>query len=519
MSRPQSTWEEAIRQWHWRKYHDDDFTEGDSRREFSKDYDRVLYSTAFRRLGGVTQVAASSEIALFHNRLTHALKTAQVGARIANQLCANYEAASYAECATIDMYGGIEPRVVRAACLAYSLGRPPFGLTGVAELQRITSEPDKIISRRMPERDGPKRSPQIVADYLLTESFNESAQSFRIVTKLAFRERPHQKDDCPALNLTRGTLAAMLKYPWGYGNDPSCVGTSRHHGYYQSEAEIATWIFGSKPPLPSRQAHLPGRDIEYRTIEAQVLDLSYDISYAIHDVEDFFRVGLIPLNYLAQSRDEWDRFFNYAYERKLKYIFGENEYAFVYGQGEHIRDDLLPKTPYVGSQADRIALHKFASTLIKDATDNTSITGEGIVKVETAQLARIELLKQLTWYYVIDRPSLESLQRGQRVLIRSLYNHLIEWVEELWDGQPLVDPKQHRINNQLPARLLEYLDIVSFYDPLPRAIPGHNNSDRQIVSRAVIDYIASLTELQAVELHARLTGHSTHATLQSWFLP
>src|SRR4029078_9458444 len=90
--------------------------------EFSRDYDRILYSTAFRRLGGVTQVVSASETPLFHNRLTHSLKTAQVGARSANELLARGGKKD-----ALPRGGGIDPRVVRAACMAHDLGHPPFG--------------------------------------------------------------------------------------------------------------------------------------------------------------------------------------------------------------------------------------------------------------------------------------------------------------------------------------------------------------------------------------------------------
>src|SRR5262245_16398024 len=85
---------------------------GDHRTAYGRDTDRVLYSSAFRRLSGVTQVVSADETLLFHNRLTHSLKVAQVAKRLSERL--NDEGAD------------IEPACAEAAALAHDLGHPPF---------------------------------------------------------------------------------------------------------------------------------------------------------------------------------------------------------------------------------------------------------------------------------------------------------------------------------------------------------------------------------------------------------
>jgi dGTPase len=316
----------------------------------------------------------------------------------------------------------------------------------------------------------------------------------------------------------------MLKYPWRYGNAPSDArdGSTRW-GYYKSEEDIVAWAAGNELHAPGRTIdHHGRRQSEYRSVEAQILDWADDISYAIHDVEDFYRVGLVPLHHLVSSKDEWQSFFDYTWDRKLSKLFGEDESA-LWALGRHVINETFPKEQYEGTQADRIALHGFASNLIKDATDGTKVTTEGIITIEDQQLAKIELLKQLTWYYVLERPSLETLRRGQRALIRSLYDHLVDWVREVWDGEPLPPPKYGRNRSRrrgphLPSRLTEYLNVSKFSDPEPEDALDSSDVETQLITRAVVDYIASLTELQAVELNARLSGQSSNSMLDSWFL-
>src|SRR5580658_2750535 len=104
--------------------------EEDSRRPGQRDRDRILYTSAFRRLAEVTQVASPDNAQVFHNRLTHSLQVAQVGRSLAEKL-----RLSQPELA--DEVGGVDPDVVEAACLAHDLGHPPFGHTAEEELNAL----------------------------------------------------------------------------------------------------------------------------------------------------------------------------------------------------------------------------------------------------------------------------------------------------------------------------------------------------------------------------------------------
>src|SRR4051794_5153304 len=142
------------------------------RSESERDRDRVLYSSAFQRLAGITQVASAEVGQEFHNRLTHSLKVSQVASRMARRL-AESRGLGPAE---------LDPDATEAAAFAHDLGHPPFGHIAEEELNALSQD---------------------------WGGFEGNAQSFRIVNLLSLRDLRFR-----GLNLTWRTLNAMIKYPW-----------------------------------------------------------------------------------------------------------------------------------------------------------------------------------------------------------------------------------------------------------------------------------------------------------------
>ena len=151
--------------------------EQDWRSPAERDEDRLLYTSAFRRLTGVTQVVPSRETNLFHNRLTHSLKVGQVGNRTARYLILRTDPAY------LRAGGGLDPTVLSAAGQAHDLGHPPFGHIAETELRRILDGNHKAITAEHIRPGMPRAS-----GFLLRDSFEGNAQTFRIVTKLAQRK-------------------------------------------------------------------------------------------------------------------------------------------------------------------------------------------------------------------------------------------------------------------------------------------------------------------------------------------
>jgi dGTPase len=395
------------------------------RTEAERDHDRILYTSAFQRLVGITQIAAPDTGGRLHNRLTHTLKVAQVARRTAKQL-------------GLDADG---QETAAAAALAHDLGHPPFGHLAEVELDKAAKP---------------------------WGGFEGNAQSFRIVTALATGSRGFGHR---GLNLTRRTLNGILKYPWlRDANDPK---KNAKWGAYESEQEQFKFArTGSSPDEPS--------------IEAAIMDWSDDVTYAVHDLEDFFRVGLIPLERLAEprsrDREEFtDSFFDdpkIARKLRTKFTTAGLDANDIQTAIEWVFTIFAGTEPYRGSKSDRAALRSQTSYLIGEFVDAISVKGKKL-SIDKTQRARVAVLKEIAWHYVVEDPSLSAIRRGQQKIIQGLH--------EAYLDNALNDPTFQLF----PLALREDLPALS----------AHN--DR---CRLVTDFIAGLTEPMAYELYHRLTG-------------
>lgn len=416
----------------------------DPRSSQEKDRDKILHSDEFRRLAGVTQVTSAVEIYSFHNRLTHSLKVAQIAKAIVPVLNSKFGD-------QISKIGGIDLFCVEAAALAHDLGHPPFGHVAEYELNRLA------------QANG------------LNDGFEGNAQSFRIVTKISTH-----KEDSLGLGLSDKTLNAILKYPWLYqdGHDKR----SKKWGSYHTEKDILSRI---------RTGMVDG----HRTIEAEIMDFADDITYSIYDLEDFYRCGLIPIGSIIFDADEREKFSNFS-KAKLKKHFGLGFDEDLYKSTEYnFLDNFMEpylKMNYDDSIRHRSLIKELMSHLITKYINSISIqptksTTEYLIKSIQIEY-EIEILKNLTRFYIIESRRLATLQQGQRKIISDLYSILSE---SLKDDFKL-----------FPTKFRSLMEDYSF------------SSMEQ--ERIVLDIICSLSDAEAVRLHKRLTGIEVHSILENY---
>jgi dGTPase len=388
------------------------------RSDFARDRARLLHSGALRRLAAKTQVLSPTlGLDFARTRLTHSLEVAQVGRELAGSL-------------------GLAADVVDTACLAHDLGHPPFGHNGERALNDWSTD---------------------------VGGFEGNAQSLRLLTRL--EPKVFGPDDRPyGLNLTRASLDASVKYPWGLDapvGDPS--GRAKF-GYYPEDEEAFTWL---RSGAPDRRP----------CIEAQVMDLSDDIAYSVHDFEDAVVGGSVDLAALRSNAAQHD-------------VVGAM-WAWVGGAFD--RDELVEAlhrlratdswiVEWDGSRRAHAALKNLTSQLIgRFAGAATTATrrahagdlvryGADVVVPRGIQ-AEIAALKGIVAAFVMANDTRRPVYVQQREL-------LLELADTLLAGP-------------------QHLD-TAFADDWAVA------EDDQARKRVVIDQVASLTDQSALAWHGRL---------------
>jgi dGTPase len=225
------------------------------------------------------------------------------------------------------------------------------------------------------------------------------------------------------------------------------------------------------------------------------MDWADDVAYSVHDVEDFFQAGLIPIDRMVVDRAERERFYAVTERRlsdghlikrfgfqRLRDTFDKVAEAFPIN--EPYRDELRQRSVLRSWTAGLVGRYIQAITLV-DPTKNAE---QKTVQIAENEEIEVAMLKQLTWYYVIDNPSLDTQQYGQRRVIRDLFNIYNE--ESQGRGDRRIFPKH--VQEQLEASRIE-----------PERI------------RTITDVIAAMTEQQVLDIHHRLTGISFGSVLDA----
>ncbi|WP_327691131.1 dNTP triphosphohydrolase [Streptomyces sp. NBC_00461] len=453
MSAPNENKEYFESSQHRRRHDTQGKSEGGYACRYDEDRDRIFYSSAFRRLAGVTQVAPATESRLLHNRLTHSVKVAQVGRRLADLLIND---PTLGKKSHKDI---IIPSIIETAGLAHDLGHPPFGHVAETVLDDLMSAVEGL------------------------EGFEGNAQTFRIVTKLSVRN-----DEEGGLDLTRGSLDAILKYPRlkentsdeeaGSGREWSNREYGTKWGCYESEADYLDWVRGENTD-------------DSRCAAAMLVDWADDITYAIHDVEDYYRAGLIPLH---KIEDDLGKIATHGAARLTKAGHkGFNDQKF-HKSLESLLQDLPFKRPFTGTRYDRQRLYDFMDSKMRHfVCGAVAIKQAPYVKIRETFQYEVEALKELTWYYVIHHPSLALAQEGQKKVIRELFNTLADWLTS--------DVESPRI----PRDLADLYSAIGDDHEVGAKISKSKDAK---IARAVCDYICTLTDQQTFDMYERLLGIS-----------
>jgi len=251
---------------------------------YQVDFDRIIFSSAFRRLQNKTQVFPLPGSAFLHNRLTHSLEVSSVGRSLGKLVGKALIKNKQVDKANLEFYEFELQNVVAAACLAHDIGNPPFGHTGEKAISNyfISNKLQVIAGKPLHEYFSKPQWNDLV-------TFEGNANSLRVLI--------HQFNgkSTGGYRLTYTTLAALIKYPCESVVSSKGKINTKKFGFFQSELAMATEILETLQVI--RESAQPA--VFCRHPFVYLTEAADDICYRIIDFEDAHRLHIMEHNHVT----------------------------------------------------------------------------------------------------------------------------------------------------------------------------------------------------------------------------
>jgi dGTPase len=424
------------------------------RTDYMRDYDRLIFSSQFRRLQNKTQVFPLPGAVFVHNRLTHSLEVASVGRSlgkaIGEKIVEKYEKELNQE--AIEFYKFELSAVVMTACIAHDIGNPPFGHSGEDAIctyfRELEGEQLKFLTENLSENQ--------FNDF---KFFEGNANAFRILTTIFNQNN---------LNLTYATLASIIKYPADSTNGfkkKSFISVKKS-GFFDAEVEFYKSI--------STELDIHSLN-EEKTIFARhpfvfLVEAADDICYRIIDLEDAHRLNIISIQ---EARDLLEPFFEIQEGKK----------------------SIKEKVDTIEDDKQKLAFLR-ALLIGKLVAKCTEIFFEYEDQLLDGSLNKplIDLLDKETTYLInkIDEVSVKKIYNDKSVIeIEIAGFHIIGGLLKEFVSAVLKPDT---------AKSKKLLQLI------PSQYGIKKGGDVYLNILAVVDFISGMTDLFAIDLYRKITG-------------
>ena len=419
----------------------------DDRSEFKRDYDRLIFSSAFRRLQNKTQVFPLPGSIFVHNRLTHSLEVASVGMSIGNDISRRViQKRPELKETLVEELGTI----VSAACLAHDLGNPPFGHSGEKAIQTFFSE-----------GPGQKIKSMVSSEFWddITH-FEGNANAFRILTH-RFKGRRQG-----GFVMTYSMLASIVKYPFA----SSLAGNHGKFGFFASEAESYRKI-ADELGIFCKSA--PGEPLKYsRHPLVYMVEAADDICYEIMDIEDSHKLKILSF---AETEHLLLSFFDEEIQQKIRQRIIDEELTDENEKVVYMRASVIGKLENECVAAflaheEEILAGTFEGSLIDHISERQKKAYKECEKISYSKIYQ-------------SKPVLDIELSGYKIMA-TLMEVFIE---------AAVNPSRF-YSKQLLRRVSSQYDIEN------------ENLEERIM--AVIDYISGMTDIYALDIYQKINGIS-----------
>lgn len=422
---------------------------GETRSDFQRDYDRLVFSSPFRRLQNKTQVFPLPGSIFVHNRLTHSIEVACVGRSMAREVITELMKKYAGEpwCAKLlDV-----PDIVAAACLAHDLGNPPFGHSGEKAISTFFSEGPGAALRS-------ELTPEQWSDLI---NFEGNANSFRQLTHQFNGRRPG------GFAMTYSMLASIVKYPY----ESRAAVKANKFGFFCTERadfeRIASELGMLRLPDDSGLLRYARHPLVY------LVEASDDICYEVMDLEDAHKLKIL-------SHAE-------VMELMLGFFDAESR-AHKCEVMERIADP-NEKIGYLRSCVIGTLVECCAEAFLNHETDilNGSFAGSLLDRIRPAQRQAYEACNRTSWNKIYSAPDVVDIELAGNRIITFLMEKLIHAVRF----------PELNYSRLLLSKVPEQYDVHS--------------PDLFTKVQAAVDHVASMTDVYALDLYRRLNGQTLPA--------
>ena len=418
------------------------------RSDFQRDYDRLVFSSPFRRLQNKTQVFPLPGSIFVHNRLTHSIEVACVGRSLANDIAAVLRL-RHPEVPAETFYSIGD--IVAAGCLAHDLGNPPFGHSGEKAIATFFSEGagSDLVNQLSPEQ---------WSDLI---NFEGNANSFRVLTHQFLGRRPG------GFAMTYSTLASIVKYPY----DSSLANGKGKFGFFTTERlrfkQIAEHLGIIQIPSAEGSLHFARHPLVY------IVEAADDICYEIMDLEDAHKLKILSTETVISL------LLNFFQNPRRDEII------------DHMNrvEDPNEKIAYLRSCAIGALVNCCKKTFLdnEEVILNGSFSGSLLSNVDSIESRAYNACSKLSWERIYCAPDVVDIELAGNKIITFLLEKLIHAVRyPHLNYSKLLLSKVPRQYNVFAPTLFEKI-------------------------QAVLDHVSAMTDVYALDLYRKLNGMSLPA--------
>ena len=460
-------------------------------RAFQNDYDRIVSSSAFRRLQDKAQVFSLESFDFVRTRLTHSNEVSAISEQLVSKML--FDAIVTRQNISLPL---VLSDICKCVCLLHDIGNPPFGHYGESIIRRFFGEMFSesstfSVSDSVANAIGSKKTrvadiitrEQLIGDFVY---FDGNAQAFRIVNHL----QPYRNKS--SLNLTASVLRGLLKYPCD-----CCSGIEKgKFGYFHSERQIIEF-------LKKHAGYEEGR----LYLPALIMEVADDIAYNISDFEDALKKGLITYEDFANADTSKEEAYVQKFFSDFHAFYKENLENFknpfevtLSSLIQRLKINLISESAFILSSAKRIAW------LLDRTTENRHVLDQ-VPSYLVCRFIKKKFIKPNVYYSrTISETELEAdtilsylLKEFTNAVLLVDFDPTQENINKIGGFSNLEEIKYRKIINLISPHILKA------YSDIPKdSLSAEENLYYRL--RIVVDYISGMTDSFAKRIYSKLVG-------------